>query len=197
MSTLLKFTLSVIVLMPMTSSAFGQCGEQSVAASAKDAGAVFVGKVTKITKRKVAGWSIGSDSNKWEKFIRDVDLVSFEVTESIKPRGLKSVVVAKDANTFVGIQGIWLTEGQSYLIYATRRGRAGTGSQVSRWSKYYGTFPKALASEIDTSNGNVSPYETALCTRTATVNSTTPVELELLRLLHSKKHRRAKAPLSR
>jgi hypothetical protein len=137
-------------------------GDLSIAAEAKRSTVIFVGTVVKIERGQQATPAISFGSGKtWEKYLKDVDIIHFEVAEAFKPVKIKTISVVKDADSFVGISGTWFRVGGSYLIYASAVPRS-----LGRRRQGAPTVSRKLSREIDSFNRKLPPYQTGLCTRT-------------------------------
>jgi len=180
-----------VVLALCALAAPGSCTERpTVTSAAADASAIFVGKISKITRGKLAIGVLSSEpeGGRWGKELREVDVVTFEVSESLKPKRVATLEIVIDTNAFVGYGGTSFHKEQTYLVYAFKRRHAGSIPKAlpDFLRSVYKGYPRALAKEIDLFNKNISPYGSSICSRTTSVNGT-EVELELLRLLLSKK----------
>ena len=169
MRWLVSFAFAALVIVPLEISA--SCiGAAYVKTAADEASAVFVGKVTRITRGQLASaalaWS--PKGERWVKHVREVDVVSFSVTEPFKPAGIKTIDILKDAVTFVGDRDVYFKVGEVYLVYAFSRRKAGTPTS-KRFARVYRSFPKQLAKEIEQENRAMSRYETGLYNRTRTI----------------------------
>ena len=169
MRLLISFAFAALVMVPaeITASCIGAAHIQ---AAANEASAVFAGRVTKIHRGQLASaalaWSPKGEH--WVKHVREVDVVTFAVTEPFKPAGIKTIEILKDAVTFVGDRDVYFKVGEVYLVYAFQRRKAGS-PPTKRFARTYRSFPKQLAKEIEQENRGMSPYETGLYNRTRTV----------------------------
>ena len=170
MRWLVSFAFAALVILPSEIDA--SCiGAAHIKTAADEASAVFVGKVTKISRGQLASaalaWSPKGEY--WVKHVREVDVVSFAVTEPFKPAGIKTIEILKDAVTFVGDRDVYFKVGEVYLVYAFQRRKAGS-SPTKPFVRIYSRFPKQLAKEIEQENRGMSRYETGLYNRTRTIS---------------------------
>jgi hypothetical protein len=178
------FCLSILIFISLLCSsktAVASCSaRQSVKKEAETVALIFIGKAIKITPSQFAvGERISSRLLKWEKRFMKTDVVTFKVIESFKGATDETVDIATsvegDANyTFEG--GTWLTEGQTYLVYANKIMPAGTVDKDDKdyspaanaeFRRIQKAFPKDLAAEINEYNGKITKFYAGVCGRTA------------------------------
>ena len=169
MRWLISLAFAAVVTVPAEINA--SCiGAAYVQAAANQASAVFTGRVTKITRGQLASaalaWSPTGEN--WVKHVREVEVVSFTVTEPFKPAGIKIIEILKDAVTFVGDRDVYFKVGEVYLVYAFQRRKAGS-PPTKGFARIYRSFPKQLAKDIENENRAMSQYETGLYNRTRTI----------------------------
>ena len=191
MRWLISLAFAAMVIGPIETNA--SCiGAAHVKAAADKAGAVFAGRVTKISRGQLASaalaWSPKGEH--WVKHVREVDVVSFAITEPFKPAGIKTIEILKDAVTFVGDRDVYFKVGELYLVYAFQRRKAGS-PPTKRFASIYRRFPKQLAKEIEQENRGMAHYETGLYNRTRT-SAFAGEELVRLRCLFAPKKSRSR-----
>ena len=188
------FILVALLLLPK--AAFGSCMvKATVEDEAKRASLIFTGTVTKITPAQIAsaGYLMNRKKIKWEKYFHKTDAVTFTVSEAFKGVSSETIEIATSADGDAGYKfegGTWLKEGQTYLVYASKRQPAGTvdddltkenyGDVAAELRKIQESFPKDLAAEINEFNSKVSPYSAGVCGRTTHISNATE-ELEQFR----------------
>lgn len=172
-----KFSLTIFVLFTLFSlskTAVASCAvKSSIPKAAKEADVIFTGTVGKIESAQTAGAGLPllQKNPKWEMYLEKVDVVTFSVSESFKGVDSETIEIVTGADGYAGYKfdgGIWLKEGQTYLVYAYKR------SPVSK------EIPKKLGEEINEINSNVPLIESNVCTRTIGINSASE-ELEKVR----------------
>lgn len=196
--------LALIMALSLPGQALASCAAKpSVKDAAQGASVVFVGRVTKIVRARVAGasYTVLEEKPKWQKKFDDVDLVTFSVSEAFKGVSGATIDIATSADGAAGYRlegGTWLKEGQTYLVYAYRRWEAGTipddltkknyGAVAADLRAIHKAFPKELATEINEFNSKLSPYDATICGRTTHISNAAR-ELGQLRKLFPKAKR--------
>jgi hypothetical protein len=185
-----KYFLTILFIFALAlfpKNAFASCmKKQTVEKEAKSSSLIFIGTATKITPAQIAFAVFPFSGGKiiWEKRFSDVDVVTFSVSEAFKGVSGETIEIATSADGDAGYKfegGTWLHEGQTYLVYASKRDSAGTipaditaedmpKDIAKEFIRAYKSMPKKMVNEIDEFNNKVSPYNANVCGRTTQIN---------------------------